>query len=187
MRTIEQSLKNQNAALKLWWVFLAVSVLLILSPGAADWLISFEFSMAATFVGIVMAITSMVMIRVYHNRKKLVASLFDRQSLLDVWECSDRYDENRGRPIQAFFSVMGIFYAGTPYPLNSYECTVNEIQLIDDMGPALSVVYSVPSPRNGALRHKHTVSIPVPENKAEAARNLVGYYFNVLHPQVAQR
>ena len=187
MRTIEQSLKNQNIGLKLWWGFLAASILLILSPAAADWLISFEFSMAAAFVGIVMAITSMVMIRVYHNRKKLVASLFDNQSLLDVWECIDRYDENKGRPIQAYFSVMGIFYGGTPYPLSSYECTVNEVNLIDDMGPALSIVYSVPSPRNGALRHKHTVSIPVPDHKAEAARNLVGYYFSVLHPQAAQR
>ena len=176
MRTIEQSYARQKNAVKVWAVMICVSVLLILSPAAADRLISFEASMAAAFVGLVMVIVSITMVVVYTNRKKLVASLSDGGSILDVWECADRYGENKGLPILAYFSVKGVFYAGKPYPLKSYECTIVGAELIDDGGCALSIVYTVPNSRNGALRHAQTISIPVPEGKEESAMNIAGYY-----------
>ena len=161
---------------KFWSILLCVSILPVLSPAVADRLISFEASMAAAFIGLIMVIISIAMIVVYKNRKKLLASLFDKQSILDIWECSDSYDENKGLQIQAYFSVKGVFYAGRPYPLKSYECVITGTELIDDEGIALSVVYTVPSSRSGARRHKNVINIPVSEGKEESAKKIAGYY-----------
>lgn len=105
-----------------------------------------------------------------------LASLFDKQSILDVWKCSDRYNENKGRPVQAYFSVKGVFYAGEPYPLKSYECVITGAALIDDEGAALSVIYTVPSSRTCTRRHKNVINIPVPEGKEESAERIAEYY-----------
>lgn len=176
MKKAEQVLRNQKNAILFWWIFLIISVLMILSPSIADKLISFEASMAAVFIGIVTFIVSIAMIRIYNNRKRLMMSLFNSSDLLDVWECPDRYNLNKGNPIQAYFSKNGVFFAGKPYTKNSYACIIQGAQIIDDEGAALSIIYTVPSSRMGSFRHKQTVSIPIPEGKEEAAGKLIYYY-----------
>jgi hypothetical protein len=179
MNTVERSLKKQSNGVKLWSIILFVSAFLIFSPAFADRYITFGATMAAAFVGLVMLIVSIVMIRVYNNRKNLVLSLFDKHSLIDTWECVDRYNENKGLPIEAYFSVKGVFFAGNPYPLKSYECTIIGAELIEDKGTALSIIYTVPNSRNGSRRHKSVLNIPVPEGKEASAKNIADCYCNL--------
>ncbi|MEL7610777.1 MAG: hypothetical protein AAGU74_14890 [Bacillota bacterium] len=176
MRTIEKSIKNQKSATKFWWVFLLISLLLIGTAFLPEEIGLGEAAFGLAFIGIVTAVISIAMLRVYKNRKGLLESLADRESLLDVWECPDRYHNNKGQPVPAHFSKTGFFYLGKPYCLKSYECIIKKAEIIDDAGPALSFHYTVPSSRAGAVRHKSVENIPIPEGKTDAAISLAAYY-----------
>jgi len=176
MRTIEKSIKNQKSATKFWWVFLVISALLISTVFLPEVIGFGETAFGLAFIGIVTAVISIVMIRVFKNRKGLLESLADKESLLDVWECPDRYDNNKGQPVPAHFSKTGFFYLGKPYCMKSYECIINKAEIVDDDGAALSFHYTVPSSRAGASRHKSVENIPIPEGKMDAAIFLAAYY-----------
>lgn len=176
MRTLEKSAENQKRATKFWWIFLVISVLLIGTVFLPEEIGLGEAAFGLAFIGIVTAVISIVMIRVVKNRKGLLESLADKESLLDVWECPDRYDNNKGQPVPALFSKTGFFYMGKPYCLKSYECIVQKAEIVDDEGPALSFHYTVPSSRAGAARHKSVENIPIPEGKMNAAISLAAYY-----------
>ncbi len=178
MKTLEESRKRQRNAIVFWRIFLMISWFAVLSPALADKLISFDASMAAAFLGIVCVVISLVMIRVFNTRIKLIIDLSDPDSLMDAWDVEDRYHENQGRVQQAYFSKCGVFYAGRPYPLKSYECTIVDARIMDDEGPCLSITYTTPNSRMGSARSKRKLNIPIPDGKSDSATKLANVYAN---------
>lgn len=175
MKTLQERLRSERRGTAIWSVLTPVFVLLVLLPFAAEDIIAFEAGMALAFFSLVMAIVGLVMLGVYNKRKHLLQALADPAEMLAQWESPDLYGENGDRPIPALFARQGVFYAGKPYCLCSYDCMITSAQVIFDEGFALSVRYTVPGSRGGR-RHAQVLNIPIPEGRFEEAERLSEYY-----------
>ena len=178
MKTLESSLKRQKSAMTFWKICLVVSILLIGTVFLPEEISLDEAAFGLAFIGIVTAVISFTMVRVYKKRKILLETMTDTDTFIDFWECPDRYESNKGQPVPAYFSKAGFFYMGQPFYLKSYECTIVKGDIIDDEGPALAVTYTTPSTRSWATRHKSHVNIPIPADKMNSAMYLSTYYSN---------
>ncbi len=176
MKSLARSEKGQRKARAFWRIVLVVSLLLLASPVSEDRLVPFETTLAAAFVGLFFFIIALVMLSLYRKRSRLLKSLLDPAQVLESWDSPDRFKDNHGDPIPAVFGRTGLFYAGQPYCIRSYDCTFASASVENDGGPVLRIVYTVPNSRNGAVRHKSTLDIPVPETRIDAANRLAQFY-----------
>lgn len=175
MKTLQESMRSERRNAAIWGVLTPLFVLLLLLPFVAEDVIAFEAGMALAFFSLVMAIVGFVMTGVYKKRKRLLQTLAETAEMLAQWDAPDVYGENGGRPIPALFARQGVFYAGKPYCLHSYDCVILGAQVIFDEGFALSVRYTVPGGRGGR-RHTQVLNIPIPDGKFEEAERLSEYY-----------
>lgn len=178
MKTLSQKVQSERRAFIVWGILTPVFLLLMVLPFVAEGLMEFEGGMALAFFSMVMAIVSFVMFGVYGRRKRLLLTLCDPSELLAEWNSPDSFMDNEGKPIPARFGRKGIFYAGRPYCMRSYDCIIKGAQIIfDEETPSLSIHYTVPGSRSG-IRHKSVVNIPIPEGKFAEAERLYDYYSN---------
>jgi len=176
MKTLSQKVQSERRASIVWGILTPVFLLLMVLPFVAEGLIEFDGGMALAFFSMVMAIVSFVTFGIYARRKKLLLTLCDPSELLAEWNSPDSFQENGGKPIPALFGRKGVFYAGRPYCMRSYDCIIKGAQIIfDEEVPSLSIRYTVPGSRSG-IRHKSVVNIPIPEGKFSEAERLCGYY-----------
>ncbi len=175
MKTLEERLRSEKRNAAIWGALTPVFVLIVLLPFVEDDVIAFEAGMALAFFSLVMAIVGLVMFVTYNKRKRLLQTFAEPAQTLARWASPDIYGENAGRPIPAFFAKQGIFYAGKPYCLHSYDCVITGAQVTYDEGLTLSIRYTIPGSRTGR-RHAQVLNIPIQDGKFQEAERLSEYY-----------
>lgn len=175
MKTLHERLRSERRNAAIWSVLTPVFVLLTLLPFVTEDLIAFEAGMALAFFSLVMSIVGLVMLIMYNKRKRLLQTFAEPAETQAQWVAPDLYGENGGRPIPAYFARQGIFYAGKPYCLHSYDCVITGAQVTYDEGLTLSVRYTIPGSKTGR-RYTQVLNIPIPEGRFEEAERLGDYY-----------